>query len=81
MATLALGRIGEVFMRKSQRVVKAPKEAPEKSSEKERERGKAPMPPPGPHADPRLTNPDATPGAGAMSNPDKQDGEADGGTG
>jgi hypothetical protein len=68
-------------MRKSQRDGDAPREAPERLLENERERGKAPMPPPGPHADPRLTNPDATPGAGAMSNPDKQDGEADGGTG
>jgi hypothetical protein len=38
----------------------------------ERER---PVPPAGPHADPRLTNEDATPGAGSL--PDRTDGEAD----
>lgn len=38
------------------------------------------MPPAGPHARPELTNPDATPGTGAL--PDQNtSGDADGGTG
>ncbi len=57
------------------------KQDEKKKEPPEKERAKDHMPPPGPHADPRLTNPDATPGAGAMSDPEKQDGEVDGGTG
>jgi hypothetical protein len=51
----------------------------------EQQQGKtAPRPDPpaaGPHADPRLTNHDATPGSGAMSDPQKTGGEVDGATG
>lgn len=42
------------------------------------------MPAAGPHADARLTNPDATPGAGVMPDygtPDKTHGDVDGGAG
>ena len=49
-----------------------------------RETGASPegdMPPAGPHARERLTNPDATPGSGALPDPDKRDGEADASTG
>lgn len=35
--------------------------------------GKRKMPPAGPHADPSLTNPDATPGTGALTPPDAED--------
>jgi hypothetical protein len=31
------------------------------------------LPPAGPHADPRLTNPDSTPGAGALTPPGNHD--------
>lgn len=43
--------------------------------------GSAPaaMPPAGPHAKPELTNPDATPGAGSLPDPDAKD--VDGGAG
>jgi hypothetical protein len=38
------------------------------------------MHPAGPHADPKLTNPDSTPGTGALPD-DKQGGEADSSSG
>ncbi|MGO4387532.1 hypothetical protein AB4Y85_08350 [Microvirga sp. 2YAF29] len=38
------------------------------------------MPPAGPHADPKLTNPDSTPGAGTLPD-DKQGGDADSSSG
>ncbi len=52
-----------------------------KKAEPPKERDKDYLPPAGPHAKPELTNEDATPGAGAMSDPHKQGGDADGGTG
>ncbi len=46
-----------------------------------REKGPSPgMHPAGPHADPKLTNPDSTPGTGALSD-DKQGGDADSSSG
>ena len=57
------------------------KQNEKKKAARKKERDKDHMPPPGPHAHPCLTNEDATPGAGAMSDPKKQDGDVDGGTG
>lgn len=61
--------------------MKKQKHEKKKESRHARERDKDYLPPAGPHAKPELTNEDATPGAGAMSDPQKQGGDADGGTG
>ncbi len=51
-------------------------DAKRSTDEAEREKREAGgTPPAGPHADPRLTNPDATPGAGTL--PEPGGGEAD----
>lgn len=50
------------------------------SKEKPGEGDKRKMPSAGPHADPTLTNPDATPGTGALTPPGAND-ETDSGTG
>jgi len=47
---------------------------------KDRESDKRKMPSAGPHADPALMNPDATPGTGALTPPGAND-ETDSGTG
>lgn len=36
----------------------------------------ADLPPAGPHDDPSLTNPDATPGTGSLPSPDEQDSDS-----
>ena len=43
--------------------------------------GKSTMPPAGPHAEPHLTNPDATPGTGSLTKSDHGEVETDPGGG
>ncbi|MBV9393373.1 MAG: hypothetical protein JOZ84_03075 [Methylobacteriaceae bacterium] len=55
-----------------------------KAREREREaetRAGSGMPPAGPHAEPHLTNPDATPGTGSLTKADHGDVETDPGGG
>jgi hypothetical protein len=42
---------------------------------------RAPMPPAGPHAEPHLVNPEATPGTGSLASTDHDDVETDPGGG
>jgi hypothetical protein len=44
-------------------------------SKREAEGGRSPPPPAGPHADPSLTNDEATPGAGTLPPPDGEPGD------
>lgn len=50
------------------------------SSANDTRQGK-PMPPAGPHSEPHLTNPDATPGTGSLPSADHEDVETDPGGG
>jgi hypothetical protein len=55
-----------------------------KAQERQREAETRPgsgMPPAGPHAEPHLTNPDATPGTGSLTKTDHGDVETDPGGG
>ena len=53
-------------------------ETPKRRAEPEK---KSAMPPAGPHAEPHLTNPDATPGTGSLTKSDHGDVETDPGGG
>jgi hypothetical protein len=54
--------------------------APEREAEAQT-RPRSAMPPAGPHAEPHLTNPDATPGTGSLTKTDHGDVETDPGGG
>ena len=56
----------------------APAQKPAKGQESGKDQPAADLPAAGPHADPDLTNPDATPGAGTL--PDADDPDATGST-
>jgi hypothetical protein len=49
--------------------VTKPDRSAAKSTDRTREEAPDDIPPAGPHAEPALTNPDATPGAGALTPP------------